>query len=227
MNNTIQALAHGFQDAIAPRNFRYFLYSLLIVVAAAVGLYLLLYGAVSEWLTQLDASEGWLFWMVGVVIHALLGVLGYFLVTPVILLVVSLFSEQIANNIRTQRYPALPTGTGIELSVSTILMGKVFGKYLIGLLFASPLLLMGIGYLLYLILGYLLFRRLLLIEVLGMRMGVSQIEQQAVLGGAGRYRLTTLLLYLLSLIPLANLFVPYMAVCVITNESMANEEKGL
>lgn len=227
MNVALQALMLGFRDAITLANLRYFLYALLMVGGAALSAYLLLYEQAVAWLTTIDSSEGWLFWGAGVVLHAILGVLGYLLITPVILMVVSLFSEQIIQNIQRARYPSVSLGEGIPPVVSMGMMGRVFAIYLFGLIVAAPLLLLGIGYLIYFILGYLLFRKLLLLEVLGANRGVEQIQQQLSLGGAGQHRLTTLLLYLMTLLPLLNLFVPYLAVCVVANEMLIKEERGV
>ncbi len=226
MERTFEALSLGFQDALSPRNLSYFFYSVLIVVGVLTLLYLALSAPLSDLLATIDSSEGWLFWIAGVAIHALLGVLGYFLLTPLILMVFSLFSERIFNGIRQQRYAALAERNGIGASVSLQMMGKTFVSYLLLLLLFSPTLLFGVGYLIYFALGYLLFRRLLLLEVLGVRQQGEQLEPQMALGGEGRYRLSTFLLYLLTLVPVANLFVPYMALCVIANESMMNEEQG-
>lgn len=223
MERTFKALSLGFQDALSPRNLSYFFYSVLIVVGTLALLYFALSGVISDLLVTIDSSEGGLFWITGVVIHALLGVLGYFLLTPLILIVFSLFSERIFNGIRQQRYASLEECDSVAVTASLQLMGKTFVSYLLLLLIFSPTLLLGVGYLIYFVLGYLLFRRLLLLEVLGIRQNMEQLEPQMALGGEGRYRLTTLLLFLLTLVPVANLFVPYMALCVIANESMMLE----
>ena len=226
MERTLKALSLGFQDALSPRNLIYFFYAVVMVLALLAALYLVLSAPISDLLVTLDSGEGWLFWLAGVAIHALLGVLGYFLGTPLILMVFSLFSERIFEGIRQQRYPALDGRSSIGLGDSLQMMSKTFVTYLLLLLLFSPTLLLGVGYLIYLGLGYLLFRRLLLIEILGVRQEMAQLEPQLALGGAGRYRLSTFLLFLMTLVPVANLFVPYVALCVVANESMSLEVEG-
>ncbi len=218
-------LRAGLEDALRMENLRYFLYAMGIVLGGMGLLYLLLQDPVGALLLELDRGEGWLYWGAGIALHMLLGVLGYFLIPPLILLVAALFSEQIVRNITLRHAPQQVAGLdqeGISVTASLLMVGKSFLFYLLLMVLLSPLLLTGIGYLLYFVLGYLLFRRLLLIEVLGGRSGMASLRQQLSIRTEG-YRLTMLLLYLLTMVPLANLFVPYLALCVVTHESLFRE----
>lgn len=221
MQETFHIFRLGLQDALSRQNLRYFLYALLMVVAGLVVGYWLLYSPVTGWLKGVAGGEGWLFGGLAFLFHALFGVLGYLLLPPMVLMVVSLFSERIVENIRQQHYPQLTRGEGIAAVPLILLQLKSFGRYLLLLLLASPLLLlMGVGYLLYLAIGFFLFRRLLMLEVLGVRMPLEQMEVQIAAGG---YRWTVLLLYLLTLVPVLNLLVPYLALCIVSHESMRLE----
>lgn len=105
MNDTLKAISAGARDSLKSENLRYFLYAFAIFVLLIVLLYQSLYGIATDLLVALEADEGWIPWIARIVLHALLGTLSYFLIAPVILAIVSLFTERIVNNIRRDRYP--------------------------------------------------------------------------------------------------------------------------
>lgn len=223
MSMIFKAYKLGLQDALSGKNLRYFFYSFLIVVVIAAVIYLSLFGIVADLLSQFDSSEGWLYWVASVVIHAVLGVLGYILIPSLILLVLLLFSEQIIHNIYQRHGSSLNSSSGSNSGKLAIEVIKIFSKYLLLMLALSPSLLLGVGYIVYFILGYLLFRRLLLIDILGVNTSAEEIREQSALISTGRYRTSSLTLYLLSLVPVINLLVPYLAICIITNESILRD----
>jgi uncharacterized protein involved in cysteine biosynthesis len=215
----MHALATGFSDSLKLNNLRYFFYAILIFIVIAILIQQSLYGLLSDYLITLDSQDSWLSWAASLALHALLGVLGYFLIAPIVLMIVSLFSENIVNNIRQSRYPQLPVSQGAGGMESVMTTGTILGKYFLVMLLTSPLMLLGIGYVLFFVLGFLLFRKLLLLDILGLRMPLQEIQQQS----PTRYWWTTGILYLFTLIPGVNLFIPYLAVCVLSNEAMKQE----
>lgn len=223
MNKTLKAMSAGTRDALKYENLRYFLYAVAIFVLLIVVLYQSLYGVATDLLVALEADEGWIPWIASVALHALLGTLSYFLIAPMILVIVSLFTERIVNNIHRDRYPDHPIATGsgsIKLAVATL---RALGRYLLLMVVASPLLLVvGMGHLIFFLIGFLLFRRLLMIDVMGSMVTTEEVRERSSLSGERRYLVSTWLLYLLTMIPLVNLFVPYLAVCVLANEVMGD-----
>lgn len=223
MKQAIQAFHLGFMDAVAWRNLRYFLIAAVVVVLVFSVIYLVLDELVAGWLSSLH-STGWVYWVVNALFHAIAGFLGYLLIAPLVLVVVSLFTEQIVDNIRHAHYPQRPVlRDGMTMVAMMTEMGMASFKYLLGMLLASPLLFTGVGHFILLILGYLLFRKLLLVEVLGIWMDQKKVREHSTMREVGSHKFSTLLLYLMSMVPFANLFIPYMAVCVVTHESMLSE----
>ena len=216
----MNSLTIGFSDSLKFKNLRYFLYAMLIFIVLAVFVQQSVYSLLTDYLLTIDKQDGWLSWGASFALHALLGVLGYLLIAPIVLLIVSLFSENIINNIRQARYPQLPQGKGAGGLESLITVSAVLSKYLLLMLLTSPLMLLGVGYVVFFVLGFLLFRKLLLLDILGIRMSVQDIKQQS---ASSHYWGSTAVLYVFTLVPGVNLFVPYWAVCVLANETMKRE----
>ncbi len=226
MNNTLRAFSAGTRDSLKSENLRYFLYALAIFVLLIIVLYQSLHGVATDLLVALETDEGWTPWIARIALNALLGILSYFLIAPVVLTIVSLFTERIINNIQRDRYPVHSITAGADTVALLVATLRVLGKYLLLMVVVSPLLLVvGIGYLAFFLIGFILFRRLLMIDVMGSMMAVEEIDARSSLFGERRYLLSTLLLYLLTMIPLVNLFVPYLGVCVLANEVMGEGQK--
>jgi uncharacterized protein involved in cysteine biosynthesis len=95
------------------------------------------------------------------------------------------------------------------------------------MLLASPLLLIPlVGQLVFFVLGFMLFRKMLLIDVLGFRLDKSAIRSASGLMENGRYVGATFLLYLVSLVPFVNFFVAYLAVVYISHRMMQDEREA-
>lgn len=212
----------AIEDAKSFENLKYFFISLLITLAifylayrgivASTDLGLSEYGIVNEYLRSI----------INFVAQILILPIAYFLMAPVIFLVLSFFSDVIGHNIYQKRYQAVAIEASIgpiEAVWETI---KITLKYILLFVIASPaLLLFGAGHILFAIISFLLFRRLLLIDALGAHMSLTEIRARSSIFSGGAHGASSLILFLLSLVPVLNLFVPYLAICLIVNESLA------
>ncbi len=216
------ALGHGFADAIDTTNLKYFGYSALILLFSVIPLYLLIANGVQELFgyAGIDDGEGWLFWLAHFISHVLIVTLGYFLFVPLMFLITTFFSEKIIENIRTKHYPQLELPHGISTIDTVVLTLWILLKYTALLVVASPLLLLfGLGHFIFAIFGFIVFRKMLLLDVLSPYRDATQISADSSLLSGGKYMVSTLTLYLFSLVPGINLLVPFFAVCYITHLS--------
>ncbi len=173
-------------------------------------------------LNQYGVTNDWLRSFLSFVAQILILPIAYFLMAPVIFLVLSFFSDAISQNIYRKRYQAVPIEAAIGPVEAVWETLKITAKYILLFIIASPaLLLFGAGHLLFAAISFLLFRRLLLIDALGGHMSLADIRARSDIFNGGAHGLSSFMLFLLSLVPVLNLFVPYLAICVIVNESLA------
>jgi hypothetical protein len=210
----------GFSDALTLKNIKFFFLSFVILLLTVLPIYLLLSEVVETLFEANGLAEGWMSWVTHFITQVLIGTFGYFLFVPMIFLVISLFSEKIVENIRKKRYPEIEVAESTSALASLLASLFIVLRYVLYFLLASPLLLLfGIGHLLYAVIGFMLFRKLLLLDVLGTHLSYQEVSKQSSTFSGGKHVIATLILYLLSLIPLLNLFVPYFSICVIANQS--------
>ena len=209
-------------DAKSFENLKYFFISfavtLLIFYLGYRGIV-----ATSEFgMDQYGLSNDWLRSFLSFVAQILILPIAYFLMAPVIFLVLSFFSDAISQNIYHKRYQAVPIEASIGPIEAVWETLKITAKYIVLFIIASPaLLLFGAGHLIFAAISFLLFRRLLLIDALGGHMSLADIRARSDIFNGGAHGLSSFILFLMSLVPVLNLFVPYLAICLIVNESLA------
>lgn len=212
----------AMSDALAKENIKYFFISFALTLAVFGALY---FGGFLALTTSIEAygiEAGWLRWLIYFGVNIVFGTLLYFLMVPSIFLILTLFSETISENIRRQHYPDFIIAQKLETSAALREALVILLRYIWMFIIAAPsLLIVGVGYIVYAIIGFILFRRLLLLDALGGHMSLATIRQRASLSGQGEHMSSTLILYIMSLLPIINLFVPYLALCIIAHESFA------
>jgi uncharacterized protein involved in cysteine biosynthesis len=226
--STQTALERGLSDAFAKKNVKYFFFSLVIafvlIIPPIYGLSLL----VEVLLTDLNLGEGWLRWLALFVANIIFVTLGYFLIVPLMFIVMSAFSGFVAENIRKERYPDISFGQAVSVSEAILETIFIVLKFVLYFLIASPaLLVFGAGYIIFFAIGFVLFRKLLLLDVLGAHLPLNQVKADSATFEGGKYMVTSICLYVVSFIPVLNLFVPYLSICILLNQSMADELEAL
>ena len=222
---TYQALQRGLSDALDTRNLKYFLFSLCIAGIVVMGFLVMLSGFIQDAIGHLDLGMGWLASISFFVANVLLMTLGYFLIVPLMFLGMSVFTHRVALNIKDKRYPHMNFENNIGAFESFIETAVVLLKGLTYFLIASPaLLLFGAGQIIYVVIGFVLFRKLLLLDTLGTHLPLALVREKSRILNGGQHFSSTIVLYIASLLPVLNLFVPYLSICILLNESMSQEE---
>jgi len=225
---TYRALSLGLRDALDIDNFKYFLISLVLALVSLTILIIALSGLIQQGMVLVDLGDGWLGWISVFIANILLATLGYFLIVPLMFLVMSIFTGRVAENIRVKHYGHISFDAGvgpIEALFETLV---VILKFILYFLIASPaLLLFGAGQLVYVGIGFVLFRKLLLLETLGTHLPLSIVKERSQTFNGGKHFSASIVLYVASLIPVINLFVPYLSICILLNESMIQEVDDL
>ena len=211
-------------EALRFENVKFFLVSIALALAIFAMVYAGVLDAFAALLEQYEVEQTWLLWIGQFLAHGVALTIGYFLMVPVVFLTLSLFSPFISNNIHRRHYAELEITDTIGVIEGLLATLWVLFKYILLYIIASPaLLLFGFGYLLFIAIGYFLFRRLLLLDALGGHIPLSRVKQYWVVFGEGRYLPATSILFLFSLVPVLSLFVPYVGLCVLVNQSMQDE----
>jgi hypothetical protein len=211
-------------DALRFENVKFFLISIVLALAVFAVVYAGVLNVSELLLDQYEVEGTWLAWLGQFLAHGVALTICYFLMVPVVIITLSLFSPFISNNIHQRHYAELEINSSVGVFEGLFATLWVLLKYIALYIIASPaLLLFGFGYLLFIIIGFFLFRRLLLLDALGGHISLAKVKQYWVVFGEGRYLPATSILFLFSLVPLLSLFVPYVAFCVLVNQSMQDE----
>jgi len=156
--------------------------------------------------------------------YVIFATLGYYLIVPIMFIVMSAFSGLVAENIRRERYPEISFDRAVGVSESIIETIFIVLKFVLYFLIASPtLFIFGAGHIIFIAIGFVLFRKLLLLDALGTHLPLSKVKEHSATLEGGRYMPSSIILYVLSLLPVLNLFVPYLSICILLNQSMSDE----
>ena len=221
MQNAFQL---GFDDATKIKNLKYFFISLLIsLVLLGIGWWQL--SSLADFVTDYySVDEGWLSTLIVFLVHVVCFTIAYFLIAPLIFVVLSMFNGRIIRNIYLDRYQDLPITANTGEIASLIEMFWIYLKYISIFILCAPLLfLVGFGHLFYIAISYFMFRRLLLLDALSSHLSLQEIRQRSNVFAGEYYVSSTLILFFAALFPGLNLFVPYVGICVLANESMADD----
>lgn len=219
-------------DLFSSKNILFFGKSFLWFIVFSIVYYFILSIGTHVLLESLDAIHdlpfGWLLLIVEAIAHLAFGFSIYIMITPVLMLLISFYSAHIFRNIKDSHYQNITTVSSLA-SHRSLLMVVRFGLfYLLMMLICLPVLLVPIfGHLLYMLIGFLVFRKFLLIDMLGMIYSEDEVNRYAgVFNEQAKFVLPTSILYLISLIPIVGFFIPYISIILITH-LMLNEQTKL
>lgn len=209
-------------DLSRASNVRVFLKALLWFAVVAVSYYLLLAIGLHYLLEMLDAfqsdSLGW-FVIVAPIAHLAFGFSLYVMAMPLLMLILSFYSQTIFNNVHQVHYAGLVKSHNASPNSVWRLSVKTGVFYLLMMLIGLPVLLVPVvGHLLYLVLGFWVFRKFLLIDMVSLWYAPEKLPvYTGLFSDEAKFILPTLLLYLMSLIPVVGLFSPYLAMILVAH----------
>jgi hypothetical protein len=175
-----------------------------------------------------DLSFGWLLFIVEPIAHLAFGFSIYIMITPALMLFISFYSANIFRNIKGDHYPNIKQERFMASHRSLLMVLRSGLFYLIVMLLCLPVLLVPlIGHLLYVFIGFLVFRKFLLIDILGMMYAEEKVKTYSgFFSEQAKFVLPTAALYFISLVPVVGFFVPYIAIILIAH-LMLNEQVAL
>ena len=221
MQNAFQL---GFDDATKFKNLKYFLISLVIsLILIAVGWWQL--SSLADFVSDYyGVEEGWGSAFIVFLVHVVCFTIAYFLIAPLMFVILSMFNGRIIHNIYLDRYQALPINASTGEIASLIEMIWIYVKYISIFILCAPLLfIVGFGHLFYIAISYFMFRRLLLLDALSNHLSLQEIRLRSNVFAGEYYVPSTLILFFAALFPGLNLFVPYVGICVLANEAMTDD----
>ncbi|MCI4411882.1 MAG: EI24 domain-containing protein [Thiotrichales bacterium] len=221
-------------DLSSASNVRVFLKALLWFAVVAVVYYLLLTIGLHYVLEKFDAfqsaSFGGLFVIVAPIAHIAFGFSVYVMATPLLMLILSFYSKTIFDNVYQTHYAGRSWTHSVSQQRVWHLSIKTGIIYLFIMLISLPVLLVPIlGHLLYMAIGFWVFRKFLLIDMFSLWYTQEKLPAYAGLfSDEAKFILPTLLLYLLSLVPVVGLFSPYIAMILVAHLMLNahNEEES-
>jgi hypothetical protein len=219
-------------DLIQFKNLIFFVKSFLWFSLFAVCYYFAISLTIHSLLEHLDEfktlSFGWLLFIVEPIAHLAFGFSIYIMITPALMLCISLYSTSIFSNIKNDHYPNVKQEDFMASHRSLLIVFRSGLFYLLIMLLCLPVLLVPLlGHLLYVFIGFIVFRKFLLIDMLGMMYAEEKVKAYSgFFSERAKFVLPTAALYFISLVPMIGFFVPYIAIIFIAH-LMLNEQAKL
>lgn len=231
-------ISNIFSDLFYSKNLAVFFKSIFWFLGLLVAGYFLFYLALQFSLGQIEVLEdlpiAWLIVIAKTAIYLSFVFLIYLIAVPLFTLILALYSGQIFNNVNNKHYQiqiedSLSYKQSIWLTLKTALV------YLLLMLVCLPLLFVPlVGSLVYLIIFFVLFRKLLLIDLFSnITNDIKRVKNNVSLtGDQAKFIPHTIGVYLLTLIPLIGFLVPYVGVIIISHlildqESLDKAERDI
>jgi uncharacterized protein involved in cysteine biosynthesis len=224
----LKSQENALSDALIFENVKYFIISLIISLLVLALIYSGLLTATNGALFEYEIEQEWLRSLANIFAQGVALTIFYFLMVPAMFVILALFTPMISDNIHRRHYPKLDESNSVGVFEGLFHALWLTLIYTLLFILVSPsIFFLGLGYVAFAVLGFFLFRSLLLLDALGSHLSLAQIKQRTRLSGDAAHLPSTLVLFLLSLLPGINLFVPYLAVCVLVHESMSREYERL
>ncbi len=207
-----------------------FLWFLVFLVIYYVLLSATLHYALDQAVLMNTLPFAWMFVFVESLVHIAFGFSVYVMATPLLMLILSFYSKTIFDNVYQTHYAR--QGWTYKVSQQSVwhLSVKTGIFYLLMMLISLPVLLVPVlGHLLYMAIGFWVFRKFLLIDMFSLWYTQEKLPAYAGLfSDEAKFILPTLLLYLLSLVPVVGLFSPYIAMILVAHLMLNahNEEES-